>query len=67
MIIRNKESHLKLLFVWHGTVLPKVLPTIIAVMALSLIAWLLNAYHIYSVSSVPAVGLTIFGVIISIF
>lgn len=67
MIIRNKESHLKLLFVWHGTVLPKVLSTIIAVMALSLIAWLLNAYHIYSVSSVPAVGLTIFGVIISIF
>lgn len=67
MIIRDKENSLKLLFVWYGTVLPKVLPTILGVMALSMIAWSLSYYQVYTVTSIPAVGFTIFGVIISIF
>lgn len=67
MIVRDKSSSLGLLFAWHGTVLPKVLPTIIGIMILSMVAWLLSHYKLYAVTSVPAVGFTLFGVIISIF
>lgn len=67
MIVRDKEQRFRLLFVWHGTVLPKVLPNILAIMALSIMAWLLNHYQVYSLSQVPAVGISIFAVIISIF
>lgn len=67
MIVRDKSNSLKLLFVWHGAILPKVLPTVLGVVAISMIAWLLAHYQVYSVASVPAVGFTVFGVVISIF
>ncbi len=67
MIVRDKSNSLKLLFVWHGTVLPKVLPTILGIMSLSMIAWTLSHFQLYSVTSIPAVGFTLFGVVISIF
>ncbi len=67
MIVRNHTRGIGLLFSWRGTVLPKVLPTIVAVVGLSLIAQALAHYRWYWVTSVPAVGFTIFGVVISIF
>lgn len=67
MIVREKGNGFKLLFVWHGTILPNVLPMILGVMALSMVAWLLTHYRFYSVTGVPAAGFTIFGVVISIF
>lgn len=67
MIVRDKGNSFKLLFAWHGTILPNVLPMILGVMALSMVAWLLTHYRVYSVTSVPAAGFTIFGVVISIF
>ncbi|WP_274584838.1 bestrophin family protein [Neisseria leonii] len=67
MIVRNKDNRFLLLFAWHGTILPRVLPTVSGVMALSTVAWLLSHYRLYPVTGVPAVGFTVFGVIISIF
>lgn len=67
MIVRDKSNGLKLLFVWRGTVLPKVLPLVLVLMAISMVAWLLKHYQIYSVTGVPAIGFTIFGVVLSIF
>lgn len=67
MIVRDKHNSLKLLFMWHGTILPKVLPMIILLMAVSMIAWGLSHYQLYTVKNVPAVGFTVFGVVLSIF
>ncbi|MFB6349698.1 bestrophin family protein [Moraxella marmotae] len=67
MIVRDKSNGLKLLFVWHGTVLPKVLPIILGIMTLSLLAGTLARFHWYGATTVPAVGFTMFGVAISIF
>lgn len=67
MIVRDKSNSFKLLFVWRGTVLPRVLPTILGIMLLSLLSGLLTKYHWFDITAVPAVGFTIFGVVISIF
>lgn len=67
MIVRDKSNRLKLLFVWRGTVLPKVLPLVLALMAISMVAWGLTHYKVYAVTGVPAVGFTVFGVVLSIF
>lgn len=67
MIVRDKSNGLKLLFVWHGTVLPKVLPMVLLLMAISMVAWSLTHYKVYTVTGVPAVGFTVFGVVLSIF
>lgn len=67
MIIREKSNNLALLFMWRGTILPKVLPMIITLMAVSMIAWALTHYQVYTVKSVPVVGFTVLGVILSIF
>lgn len=67
MIVRDKSNGLKLLFVWRGTVLPKVLPMVLLLMAISMVAWSLTHYKVYTVTGVPAVGFTVFGVVLSIF
>lgn len=67
MIVRDKTSSFKLLFMWHGTILPKVLPMIIGLMMVSMVAHILSHYKLYTVTSVPAVGFTVFGVVLSIF
>lgn len=67
MIVRDKSNSLKLLFVWRGTVLPRVLPMILGMMLLSLLSGLLAKYHWFDITALPAVGFTIFGVVISIF
>ena len=62
MIVRDKSNSLKLLFVWHGTVLPKILPVILGIMSLSMLAWALYHFQLFAVTTVPAVGFTLLGV-----
>lgn len=67
MIIREKSNNLALLFMWRGTILPKVLPMILMLMAVSMVAWGLTHYQVYTVKNVPVVGFTVLGVVLSIF
>ena len=67
MIIRNKNNSLSLLFAWYGTILPTVLPALAIVVILSTILVYLSSHHFFQVPSVPAIGFTIFGIILSIF
>lgn len=67
MIVREKSNNLILLFMWRGTILPKVLPMIIMLMMVSMVAWGLSYYQVYTVKSVPVVGFTVLGVVLSVF
>ncbi len=67
MIVRDKTNSLKLLFAWQGTILPKVLPALIVVMLISLIICYLSVQHVFNIPAVPAIGFTVFGIILSIF
>lgn len=67
MIVRDKTNSLKLLFAWQGTILPKVLPALIIVMLISLIIYILSVKHVFNILAVPAIGFTVFGIILSIF
>lgn len=67
MIIRDKTNSFKLLFAWHGTILPKVFAALLVVVLISAVLVYLAARHFVSVPEVPAIGFTIFGVILSIF
>lgn len=67
MIVRDKSNIFTLLFAWQGTILPKVLPALIIVMLISSILVYLSAQHYLAIPAVPAIGFTIFGVILSIF
>ena len=67
MIIRNKNNSLSLLFAWYGTILPTVLPALAIVVILSTLLVYLSSHHFFQVPSVPAIGFTIFGIILSIF
>jgi len=67
MIVRDKSNSFSLLFAWHGTILPKVLPALISVILISGVLVYLSREHFFSLPAVPAIGFTIFGVILSIF
>ena len=67
MIVRDKANSFKLLFAWHGTILPKVVPALSIVVLISAALVYLNARHYVNMPEVPAIGFTIFGVILSIF
>lgn len=67
MIVRDKNNSLGLLFAWQGTILPKVLPALILVVFISALLVYLSQAHFVSLPAVPAIGFTIFGVILSIF
>lgn len=67
MIVRDKSNSFGLLFAWHGTILPKVLPALLLVVSLSAILVYLRQAHFITLPAVPAIGFTIFGVILSIF
>lgn len=67
MIIRDKTNSFKLLFAWHGTILPKVFAALLVVVLISAVLVYLAARHFVAVPEVPAIGFTIFGVILSIF
>ena len=67
MIIRDKSNSFSLLFAWHGTILPKVLPALIFVILISTLLVYLSSHHYFSFPAVPAIGFTVFGIILSIF
>ncbi|MDA3517622.1 bestrophin family protein [Acinetobacter baumannii] len=66
MIVRDKSNVFKLLFAWKGTILPKVLPALSFVVFISACVVWLSYYHWIQIPTVPAIGFTIFGVILSI-
>ncbi len=67
MIIRDKNNSFFLLFAWHGTILPRVLPALSIIMLCAALLAALSYYHFFSIPAVPTIGFTIFGVILSIF
>ncbi len=67
MIIRDKSNSFALLFAWHGTILPKVLPALAFVVLISTILVYLSSHHYFPFPAVPAIGFTVFGIILSIF
>lgn len=67
MIVRDKNNLLALLFSWHGTILPTVMPALLAVMGISAVISVISLQHVVNLPQVPAFGFTIFGVILSIF
>lgn len=67
MIVRDKANSLALLFAWHGTILPKVMPALVIVVLISAGLVYLGVNHYVNIAEVPAIGFTIFGVILSIF
>lgn len=67
MIVRDKSSVVSLLFAWQGTILPKVLPALVTVILLSALLVYLSSIHFLKIPAVPAIGFTVFGIILSIF
>lgn len=67
MIVRDRSSRLSLLIAWHGTILPKVMPALLGVVILSGVLVYLRQNLFIDLPTVPAIGFTIFGVILSIF
>lgn len=67
MIVRDKSNIFTLLFAWQGTILPRVLPALIIVMLISSLLVYLSSQHFFKIPAVPAIGFTIFGVMLSIF
>ncbi|MDN5418562.1 MAG: bestrophin family protein, partial [Acinetobacter sp.] len=67
MIIRDKSNSFALLFAWHGTILPKVLPALTFVVLISTVLVYLSSHHYFTIPAVPAIGFTVFGIILSIF
>ena len=65
MIIRNKTAF-SLLFSWHGTILPKVLPPMICLSVISVFFGMVAHYRWFHIPTPPLVGFTVFGVILSI-
>ena len=67
MIVRDKSNSFALLFAWHGTILPKVLPALSFVVLISTMIVYLSSHHYFTFTAVPAIGFTVFGIILSIF
>jgi len=67
MIIREKDNWLRLFFVWHGSVLPQILPRLLVLLALSVavVAGHGSIYH-YKVP-LNASAFTLFGLTLAIF
>ena len=51
MIIRDKSNSFALLFAWHGTILPKVLPALALVIFISTLLVYLSTHHYYQLIS----------------
>lgn len=67
MIVRDKSNRFQLLFAWHGTILPRVLPALCLVLLISTAVVMTSKFELFKLPEVPMVGFTIFGVILSIF
>lgn len=67
MIVRDKTNSFALLFAWRGTILPKVFPALMLGVFISTLLVYIYKHYVVLMPAVPAVGFTIFGVILSIF
>lgn len=67
MIVRDKSNVATLLFAWQGTILPRVFPALVAVISISALVVYLSTHHYLDIPAVPAIGFTVFGIILSIF
>nr|WP_295924013.1 bestrophin family ion channel [uncultured Dyadobacter sp.] len=67
MIQRKKEHWFKMLFVWHGSVLPQLVPRLFLLLVLSVLIVFVNGtlYH-YKIPLSPA-PFTIFGIALALF
>ncbi|NRF41229.1 bestrophin family protein [Pedobacter foliorum] len=67
MIIRKKEHWFKMLFIWHGSVLPTVLPRLILLLIISIcVVWLRGTIFSFKIPLNP-VPLTLFGFVLALF
>ena len=67
MIIRKKEHWFKMLFVWHGSVLPRLLPRLFLLFILALgVVYLRGMIFSFKVPLNPA-PLTLFGFVLALF
>ncbi|WP_345949254.1 bestrophin family ion channel [Mucilaginibacter sp. PAMB04274] len=67
MIIRKREHWFRMLFVWHGSVLPQLLPRLLLLFALSIgIAYLHGAVFSFKIPLNPA-PFTLFGIALALF
>jgi putative membrane protein len=67
MIIRNKENWFKMLFVWHGSVLPRLLPRLILLFILSVvIVYFHGSIFSFKIPLNPT-PLTLFGFVLALF
>lgn len=67
MIIRKKEHWFKMLFVWHGSVLPGLLPRLLLLFVLSLgVVYLRGVIFSFKIPLNPA-PLTLFGFVLALF
>ena len=67
MIIRDKENWLRLLFVWHGSVLPQILPRLLVLVGFSAaVVYAHGSLYHYKVP-LNAAPFTLFGVTLAIF
>lgn len=67
MIQRKKEHWFKMLFIWHGSVLPQLLPRLLLLMVLSIaIVYFKGTVYDYKIPLSPA-PFTIFGVALALF
>ncbi|MBB4108543.1 bestrophin family protein [Pedobacter zeae] len=67
MIIRNKENWFKMLFVWHGSVLPKLLPRLSLLFVLSIgVVFFSGKIFSFKIPLNPT-PLTLFGFVLALF
>ena len=67
MILRDKDNWWRLLFVWHGSVLPQILPRLGVLLALSVGVVGLHGQVLHYKIPLTAAPFTLFGVILAIF
>lgn len=67
MIIRNKENWFKMLFVWHGSVLPKLLPRLSLLFVLSVGIVFFNGKIFSFKIPLNPTPLTLFGFVLALF
>lgn len=69
MIVRNIPSWFRLLFVWHGSVLPRILPRLLLVLAVAVAAASIRHWWLASLreSSLGIPTFTLLGVSLAIF
>src|SRR4051812_10432858 len=67
MIIREKDNWLRLLFVWHGSVLPQILPRLLVLLLLSVAVVVGHGQLFHYKIPLNASAFTLFGITLAIF